>query len=79
MDLTPHREIKIFVLAFGVPFGALIVFDLLAIPSPLPWWKRLLTFEDLCTHGMCLILPIITYISARLFVGPAREPDEHHP
>ena len=76
MVFHPRRELKILVLAFGVPFVALLVFDLVNTPSPLSWWKRILTFEDVCTHGMCFILPVIIYVCVRLFVGPARTTQE---
>ena len=74
--LRAQRELKIFIVAFGMPFVALLVFDLVNTPSPLPWWRRVMTFEDLCIYWMCLMLPVITYVCVRLFIGPARNPTE---
>ena len=67
-ELTPtlRRELKWFGLYFGLPFVALVGFDLLSRPSPIPLWRRLLSLEDTCTYGICFVLPGLFYAAKRL-------------
>jgi hypothetical protein len=41
---------------------ALLALDLLTTSSPLPFWRRLLTLEDTCAYGLCVLIPAVVYL-----------------
>ncbi len=55
------RELGWFAAGFVAPFAVLLLVEVVARPSPLPLWWRLLTFEDTCAYGYCLLLPAVVY------------------
>jgi hypothetical protein len=58
------REIRWFLGFFILPMAVLIGIDLLSRPSPLPFFKRLMTLEDTCSYGICFLVPAIIYVVA---------------
>jgi hypothetical protein len=52
-----------------VPLLLFIAGDLLFTPSPLPLPARLRSFEDTCSYGACVVVPLVVYALARLAVA----------
>ena len=75
MKARVWSELKWFAGWFVVPMLALIGLDAAFSTSPLPFWKRLLTLEDTCAYGYCLILPALLFaivLGVRILVGVLR-------
>ena len=59
------RELRWFAGGFGLPFAAMILFDLTSRESPLSVSDRLLSLEDTCAYGTCLTIPLLAYAVVR--------------
>ena len=59
------RELRWLGLGFGVPFLVLVGFDLATTRSSLPWWQRLAQLEDVCSYGICVVIPLLSYLVVR--------------
>lgn len=58
------REVRWFLGFFILPMAVLIGIELVSRPSPLPFFKRLMTLEDTCSYGSCFLVPAIIYAVA---------------
>jgi len=56
------REAKWLFVAFIAPMVLLIGDGLVFTKSRLPLWRRVLTLEDTCAYGSCLIIPALIFI-----------------
>ena len=56
------RELWWFAVGFGIPFLTLGLAELLTTPSNLSIWERITGPEDICSYGICFVLPTAAYI-----------------
>jgi hypothetical protein len=53
------RELYWWSLGFAGPAVLLLAMDL--VRSPLPVWQQLCSGEDMCSYGVCFIIPLMSY------------------
>lgn len=66
------HELFWFLGGFGLPFLAIVGFDLLTSRSTLPLVEKFVRLEDFCAYAMCLLIPSLLYLLARLGAGLLR-------
>ena len=64
-----RRESFLFAVAFGIPFFCVLAAEFLTSRSPLPLRERLLSFEDTCAYGACLVVPLLVYVVVRAVIA----------
>ena len=64
-----RRESSLFAVAFGIPFFGILAAELLTSRSPLPLRDRLLTLEDTCVYGACVVVPLLVYGVVRAVIA----------
>ena len=64
-----RRESFLFAVAFGIPFFGILAAELLTSRSPLLLRVRLLTLEDTCAYGACVVVPLLVYGVVRAVIA----------